>query len=49
MRDHADAQIRALLDQNERLARQLIDRAVDSTTTPVVAIPQSFFHTRRES
>jgi len=31
-RTHSDTQIRALLDQNERLARQLIDQAADATT-----------------
>jgi hypothetical protein len=31
-RDDSDRQVRALLDQNERLARQLIDRAAESTT-----------------
>jgi len=48
-RDHSDSQVRALLDQNERLARQLIDRAAESTTTPLIAVPRSFFQPRSES
>lgn len=48
-RDHSDQQVRALLDQNERLARQLIDRAAEATPTPVITVPQSFFQSRRES
>jgi hypothetical protein len=48
-RDESDRQVRALLTQNERLARQLIDRAADSTTTPVITVPSSVFHTTRES
>ena len=32
-RTDADQQIRALLDQNERLARQLIDQAAATTTS----------------
>jgi hypothetical protein len=48
-RTDSDRQIRALLDQNERLARQLIDRAAESTTTPIIAVPQHFFHAKRES
>jgi hypothetical protein len=48
-RDYSNAQVRDLLDQNERLARQLIDRAAESATSPILAIPQSFFHATRES
>lgn len=47
-RDESDGQIRAVLDQNERLAHQLLE-AKAQASTPVVAIPQSFFHARRES
>lgn len=48
-RDHSDVQVRELLGQNERLARQLIERAAESTTAPVIAVPQSFFRAQRES
>lgn len=48
-RDQSDAQIRALLDQNERLARQLIDRAADATTSPVVRVTPTWFSEARES
>lgn len=48
-RTDSDAQIRALLDQNERLARQLIDQAADSTAAPVVRVPPTWFSAARES
>jgi hypothetical protein len=48
-RDHSDVQVRELLGQNERLARQLIERAAESTTAPVITVPQSFFRAQRES
>lgn len=53
-RTDSDTQIRALLDQNERLARQLIDQAADiqvadTTTPPVVRVPPTWFSEARES
>jgi hypothetical protein len=48
-RTDSDATIRDLLDQNTRLARQLIERAAESTTAPVMTVPQRFFHPQRES
>jgi parvulin-like peptidyl-prolyl isomerase len=49
-RDESDRQVRDLLGQNERLARQLIERAAESTTAPVITIDtRDFFGARRES
>lgn len=48
-RTDSDRQIRALLDQNERLARQLVDRAADATASPVVRVPATWFSEARES
>ena len=52
-RDHlseSDRQVRALLSQSERLARQLIEaKAIAPATTYTVAVPPSFFQAREES
>lgn len=48
-RDHSDGQVRELLGQNERLARQLIERAAESTGLPVVRVPATWFSEVRES
>jgi hypothetical protein len=48
-RNDSDAQIRALLDQNERLARRLFDLKADAECAPVVTLPQAFCLARVES
>lgn len=48
-RTDSDTQILALLDQNERLARQLIERAADAPASPVVRVPPTWFSEARES
>jgi hypothetical protein len=47
-RDESDGQIRAVLDQNERLAHLLLEARAQASAS-VVAIPQTFFHAQRES
>jgi len=48
-REESNRQVGALLDQNARLARQIIDEAAGSTATAVVAMPHDFFQPGRES
>ena len=48
-RTDSDATIRDLSSQNTRLARQLIERAADSTAAPVVRVPPTWFSEARES
>lgn len=48
-REESDRQVRELLIQNERLARQLIDRAAEASRAPVVTLPSNFFRPRVES
>jgi len=47
-RDDSDRQVRALLTQNERLARLLIEAKVDAPPA-FVAVPRTFFEPRMES
>jgi len=51
-RTDSDRQIRELLSQNERLARHLIEHAIDppdSSAGPVVRVPSTWFSEARES